>query len=161
MDRFLSGFADKCLKSLRLDSNVCYLCRGDMSCLLSRLSAYLLKAQQSRHFDNNILHFAPQTWYCDFFDKYEIIKYRKGPEGSVYMADQLDSIFQRVGIPKAIREKIHSEVRVGRDYHSTHDSEERKQAEQTLMSNKTMLLMLTRLYYYDFIVFDFPLPILD
>ncbi|VDL83669.1 unnamed protein product [Nippostrongylus brasiliensis] len=27
------------------------------------------------------------------------------------MADQLDSIFQRVGIPKAIREKIHSEVR--------------------------------------------------
>ncbi|VDL79757.1 unnamed protein product [Nippostrongylus brasiliensis] len=63
VDRFLSGFADKCLK------------------------------------------------YCDFFDNYEIIKYRKGPEGSTYMADQLDSIFQRVGIPKAIREKIHSEVR--------------------------------------------------
>ncbi|WKY08132.1 hypothetical protein Q1695_007546 [Nippostrongylus brasiliensis] len=132
-----------------------------MGCVLSKLSSYLRKAMHSRHFDNNILHFAPQTWYCDFFDNFEIFKYRNGPEGSAYMADQLDSIFERAGIPKTIREKIHSEVRVGRSYHSTHGSEERKQAEQTLMSNKTMLKMLTKLYYYDFIVFDFPLPILD
>ncbi|EPB80683.1 hypothetical protein ANCCEY_00251 [Ancylostoma ceylanicum] len=47
-----------------------------------------------------------------------------------------------------------------RTVHVTADSEDRIKAEQTLLSNRTLLTILTQIYYYDFIVFDFKLPVI-
>ncbi|RCN38040.1 hypothetical protein ANCCAN_16071 [Ancylostoma caninum] len=67
IDRFLSGFVDKCIK----------------------------------------------YGYCNFtdhFDEYIIVRYRKGPHGVSQVADELDSIFLRAGIPYDIRKEIHEQL---------------------------------------------------
>lgn len=48
---------------------------------------------------------------------------------------------------------------VGRTYHSTSGTMEAKRAYDTLMNNETLLTIVTQMYYYDYIVFNFTLPL--
>ncbi|GMT35191.1 hypothetical protein PFISCL1PPCAC_26488, partial [Pristionchus fissidentatus] len=73
LERFISGYVDKCLKETRnkLGGKHCYGCgRGDIMCFVNeqykRVLLYSmgeLKAGQRSYYDT---HFFPQNWYCGF-----------------------------------------------------------------------------------------------
>ncbi|KAK5965004.1 hypothetical protein GCK32_008257, partial [Trichostrongylus colubriformis] len=165
IDRFLSGFADKCIRLARREPSMCYSCNGNMECFVSALAKQMdefYSKGTTRH-SYELYHFAPQTWYCDFashLEKYIILKYESGAQGIARMANKFDSIFRRAGVPKIIRKEIHKELLVERNNHSTVGTAERRQAEEILMSNLALLTRVTQIFYYDFIVFGFELPIL-
>ncbi|WKY09859.1 hypothetical protein Q1695_002314 [Nippostrongylus brasiliensis] len=168
ISRFLSGFVDKCIREARREPTRCYSCMGDMSCFVSKLASEMMAALISGRTNTpgssyELGHFSPQTWYCNFknrLDDYIIIKYKGGADGAQETAKNFNDIFKRAKVPKKLRKEIRSEMLVGKTKHSTFGSSERESARQTLMSNKTLLTQVTELYYYDFIVFDFQLPIL-
>ncbi|WKY07515.1 hypothetical protein Q1695_007183 [Nippostrongylus brasiliensis] len=162
IDRFLSGFVNKCIVDARLNPNECFACKGNMSCFVDRLTQHL----HSVHNDNlgntyQASHFGPQTWHCRFnetIDQLKVIKYRGGKEGAAYLAGEFNRIFREAGVPEHIRHEISKEMLAGKTVHTTYGSEDRREAERTLMGNITLLTEVVRLYYYDFVLFDYELP---
>ncbi|KAK6052092.1 hypothetical protein COOONC_10403 [Cooperia oncophora] len=149
LDRFLSGFADKCLREALRQPFRCYSCNGDMGCFVSALADDMDKMYKrgTYEYSYELHHFAPQTWYCDFnnhLEEFIIIKYETGRQGILNMAYKFDSIFLWLEFPKKFGKK----------------SAKNYLAEQTLMGNSTLLAQVTRMFYYDFIVLGFDLPIL-
>ncbi|WKY07525.1 hypothetical protein Q1695_007189 [Nippostrongylus brasiliensis] len=162
IEKFLSGFVEKCINLVRRNPTMCYSCKGEMSCFVRQLTKHLRQAHEKKEDKSYVgMHFAPQSWLCRFNDTIEhfrIIKYRAGKEGAAYLATEFNRVFREAGVPENLRNEINREMLVGRSYHSTHGSDARRKAERTLMSNITLLTEVVRLYYYDFILFDFELP---
>ncbi|EYC05368.1 hypothetical protein Y032_0082g1540 [Ancylostoma ceylanicum] len=99
--------------------------------------------------------------YCNFkenFNDFIIIKYESGHRGIRNVASQFDDIFTLAGVPSHHRAVIRKEMLVGRTIHSTSGTTLRRHVEMLLYSNRTLLQMITQLYYYDFIVFGFKFP---
>ncbi|WKY07516.1 hypothetical protein Q1695_007184 [Nippostrongylus brasiliensis] len=162
IDRFLSGFVNKCIIEGRTYVTTCFECKGDMSCFVQQLTIHLRQIYEMKENRTYMgVHFAPQSWYCHFnksIDHLRIIKYSSGREGAVYLAAVFDNILREAGVPKCFRNEIRKEMLVGHTQHSTYGGEERRKAELTLMSNVTLLAEVVRLYYYDFVLFDFDIP---
>ncbi|KAL6733791.1 hypothetical protein Aduo_004408 [Ancylostoma duodenale] len=165
VDRFISGYVDKCLKEHAQRNNTCYKCRHDLRCFIRNLHASLRNVL--KHNGGNFYydrHFAPQTWYCDFRDhllNYTIIKYASGKEGYLKMATDFDTLFEKAGVPSHEREVVRSELLKGSTHHSTHGSQEALDVRDLLLSNEDMLAKIIEIYYHDFIEFDFPFPVLS
>ncbi|WKY07527.1 hypothetical protein Q1695_007190 [Nippostrongylus brasiliensis] len=162
IERFLSGFVDKCINAVRYNASLCFSCKSDMNCITHRLMKHLRKIYEKKE-GITIMgrHFAPQSWFCRFndtIDQSKIIKYRGGKQGAAYLATEFNRVFREAGVPENLRNEIHKEMLVGRTLHSTHGSEDRRKAERTLMGNITLLTEVVRLYYYDFVLFDYELP---
>ncbi|WKY05874.1 hypothetical protein Q1695_006242 [Nippostrongylus brasiliensis] len=206
LERFLSGFVDKCLHEKQ-----CYSCNGDMGCFVSKLTTSLFRyyRDENSSSDFHLDHFAPQNclfghpfvmsaqsmmgfsispndtrWitndtivymvkaeqrgkstrpptHCNFrysLNDFRIIKYESGREGAVKLAKEFRTIFRKAGVPTEMRNIIYNEMSIGRSHHSTYGLEERQTAEQTLMSNFTLLTSVLRLFYYDYVIFGFKLP---
>ncbi|KAL6741696.1 hypothetical protein Aduo_014925 [Ancylostoma duodenale] len=165
IDRFLSGFVDKCINEVGKEKMRCFGCNGDMSCFVPKLYNVMLVWQytKSTKYQYELAHFAPQTWYCNFkdhFDDYIIVRYKKGSYGVSQVADELDSIFSRAGVPYDIRKEIHKQLLVGKTQHKTSGTSARSRARKALFDNVRLLTLVTYMYYYDFIVFGFSLPVL-
>ncbi|EYC30948.1 hypothetical protein Y032_0004g1869 [Ancylostoma ceylanicum] len=165
ISRFLSGYTHICINVGRVEKDICFGCQQNMGCFLESLYSLMVTVQLSidRGHDMVLTHFAPQTWYCNFkenLSNYNIIRYEEGENRTKKYSDDVDVIFQKAGVPEYIREEIQKEIRDERTVHVTADSEDRIKAEQTLLSNRTLLTILTQIYYYDFIVFDFKLPVI-
>ncbi|RCN35085.1 hypothetical protein ANCCAN_19067 [Ancylostoma caninum] len=63
IDRFLSGYVDKCVREASRDYR-CYGCNEDLNCFVEKLYEYLWSAYStnSTEYDFDLAHFAPQTW---------------------------------------------------------------------------------------------------
>ncbi|WKY07523.1 hypothetical protein Q1695_007188 [Nippostrongylus brasiliensis] len=162
IEKFLSGFVQRCISLVRRIPTICYSCKGDMVCFVHQLTKYLREVHEKKEGKSAVgMHFAPQSWFCRFndtIDQFRIIKYRGGTEGAAYLATEFNRVFRDAGVPENLRNVINKEMLVGRSHHSTHGSEDRRKAERTLMSNFTLLTEVVRLYYYDFVLFDYELP---
>ncbi|KAL6741695.1 hypothetical protein Aduo_014924 [Ancylostoma duodenale] len=165
IERFLSGFIDKCINEAKEAEARCYGCKGDMECVLRGLHAALVNASTTNYTEYNyeMAHFAPQTWYCNFKDHlnhYVILKFKEGSEGASALAKELEAIYRQAGAPDDLRQEIYAQLLVGGTLHSTSGTAARVEARNTLMNNKSLLLRVVQIYYYDFVVFKFPQPIL-
>ncbi|KAK6756193.1 hypothetical protein RB195_014534 [Necator americanus] len=163
VQRFLSGFVDKCVNEGTNQS--CFGCVRDMGCFLEKLHSLIWKVQ--KHDDDGhsfeLIHFSPQTWFCNFKEhlhKYNILRYVDDKNRVNKFTEGLLSIFRKAGVPKDIRDEIREELLIGKTVHTTAGSDDRMKAEKTLLSNSTLLTLLSRIYYYDFVVFDFKLPVI-
>ncbi|EYC09499.1 hypothetical protein Y032_0060g3153 [Ancylostoma ceylanicum] len=165
VERFISGYVDKCLKEHSRRNNTCYKCRRDLRCFVNRLHASLQNvlnhSKENFYYDR---HFAPQTWYCDFRDhlrNYTIIKYASGKEGYLKMATDFDMLFERAGVPLHEREAVRSELLKGSTHHTTRGSQAALYVRDLLLSNEDVLAKVIEIYYHDFVEFDFPFPALS
>ncbi|EYB98396.1 hypothetical protein Y032_0131g1599 [Ancylostoma ceylanicum] len=165
IERFLSGFLDKCIFENDYDgdtSDICYGCVDDIHCFVDELYRRLQerKKENKREYYHS-RHFAPQTWYCDFQNylaNYTIVKYAKGKKGNARLAEQFDSIFKRAYVPDTLREVIRNELLKGSTSHSTHSSEESRRLKEAFFSDPSLVRKVVQIYFYDFIVFHFPFP---
>ncbi|EYB90906.1 hypothetical protein Y032_0212g2229 [Ancylostoma ceylanicum] len=165
-DRLISGYVDKCMKEAFYTKNSCYNCTGNFSCFVRNLHMSLQKRFALEHIKGsfyNDRHFAPQTWYCDFrnhLHDYAIIKYSPGKEDPETAA-AIDELFEEAGVPSHERETIGRELPKGPTLHSTRGTGEVLRIREQLLSNEDLLKKVIEIYYHDFVVFDFPFPVLS
>ncbi|EYC26386.1 hypothetical protein Y032_0010g1126 [Ancylostoma ceylanicum] len=165
IERFLSGFIDKCINEAKKVEERCFGCKGDMECFVQKLYSAMVNVPttNSTEYDYEVAHFAPQTWYCNFKDHlhhYVILKFKEGAEGASALAKEHETIYRQAGVPDNLLKEIYAQLLVGGTRHSTSGTAARVDARNTLMDNKSLLLRVTQMYYYDFVVFNFSLPIL-
>ncbi|PAV76664.1 hypothetical protein WR25_25559 [Diploscapter pachys] len=106
VDRFLSGFSDKCSRITNgtLRAGDCYQCNKSMECVLETLHVRSKlyfngnlngHVESQRGISNIDRHLLPQSWSCDFahhLDDYKIIKYET--EDSTNVLNELFEIFK-------------------------------------------------------------------
>ncbi|KHJ96997.1 hypothetical protein OESDEN_03030, partial [Oesophagostomum dentatum] len=156
--RCISRFSEK-----ETEKSRCFGCNGNMGCFIKKLYTLLALTEKNKslEYDYEVAHFAPQTWYCNFknsFDNYIIIMYEEGD--NVKLAGMLDNVFKRAGVSGELRTVISEELLVGGTPHKTAGSVHRYQARRTLFEDKELLTLVVQMYYYDFVVFDYSLPVL-
>ncbi|XGW12330.1 hypothetical protein V3C99_013215, partial [Haemonchus contortus] len=165
IDRFLSGYVDKCHKTVFYYSaeERCFGCKYDMRCFVEKMYKTLLgyydgSIKKSRMVKYYVRHFAPQTWYCEF-DKhksdYILINYHTGINGTRKIADDFEKVYEQAQVPANYRATIHSEMLKGTTKHSTVKDPFRKVAEKRVLSDDYVMGLLMRMYFYDFIEFGF------
>uniref|UniRef100_A0AC35U411 Sulfotransfer_1 domain-containing protein n=1 Tax=Rhabditophanes sp. KR3021 TaxID=114890 RepID=A0AC35U411_9BILA len=165
IDRFLSAYTDKCFRERELLGRYeqCYGCGYDMECFIDETyKRALMYAAGTRPTPVNMedYHFLPQNWKCFFgleMEKYTFFDYTD----KLKMYDKLDAFYKASGVGMKVREKIQRDLRTSFTLHKTSNSEARKIFENQLRNNRKLMAKLINLYYYDFIYFNYSVPILD
>ncbi|KAI6242489.1 hypothetical protein M3Y99_00215000 [Aphelenchoides fujianensis] len=162
LDRFLSGFVDKCLRKPR-GKYFCNGCRSNMTCFLEReykrIQSQLRTGKLTHDFDDR--HFYPQNWRCDFrwhFKHYRLLHYRSQPNATDDFLAQLLPLLQKQGVPEESLQFIRDQLKSGRTVHSTIDSAARQFFERRLRSSPYLMEHVIRLFYEDFRLFNYEIP---
>ncbi|CAJ0588836.1 unnamed protein product [Cylicocyclus nassatus] len=117
MQRFLSGFVDKCIRVAELEKKLCLKCNGNLICFIEKLYSYLNdvhainKAFKGYNYD--LAHFAPQNWYCDFYNHFEdyiIIRQGENREEIMEHTQKLEMILRSANVPDRYRKEINREL---------------------------------------------------
>ncbi|XGW10054.1 hypothetical protein V3C99_011935 [Haemonchus contortus] len=143
----------------------CFCCGGNMTCFVSRLKHHLLEYNRVRQVRSKtdfyyMRHFAPLTWYCNFgstLNATHIIRF--DTKKRIQLAKTFNKVLQTAGVPISERNYIRREMLKRLPAHATSTSEEREIVRDVLFSNKKTLEIFAVIYYYDFVVFGYHLPI--
>ncbi|CAD5222149.1 unnamed protein product [Bursaphelenchus xylophilus] len=164
IERFISGFTDKCLieKIYKKRRGTCNNCEGNVTCFIEkeyeRMTRFAV-GEGVASFDDQ--HFFPQNWRCQFathFSKYNILKYSKAKDGTQQFFNELFDYFRGHNVTDQQIRFIQRQVNSGRTRHSTADKIISMKLEQEVRSSPYLMQMLVKMYYYDFLIFGYPLP---
>uniref|UniRef100_A0AAF5DCP0 Sulfotransferase domain-containing protein n=1 Tax=Strongyloides stercoralis TaxID=6248 RepID=A0AAF5DCP0_STRER len=166
IDRFLSGFLDKCVRE-RINSknkvSQCHGCGYDIECFINEIyrrakifhdTGFLFPKTMEDY------HFMPQSWKCHMNEekeKYTIFYYTNKTK----LYSDLDAYYKKIGISKYLRDKIQHDLRNNYTEHKTFDSPLRGMFENYLKGDKDLMKKLVNLYYTDYIMFNFSFPKID
>uniref|UniRef100_A0A0K0F261 Carbohydrate sulfotransferase n=1 Tax=Strongyloides venezuelensis TaxID=75913 RepID=A0A0K0F261_STRVS len=166
IDRFLSGFVDKCFRERIKDNDkkkICFGCGYDIECFINEIyrRAKIFHDKGELHpYIMEDFHFMPQSWKCylnEEKEKYTIFYYTNKTK----LYRDLDDYYKNVGVPSYLREKIQHDLKSNFTKHKTFDSPIRTSFENFLRNDKELTKKLVNLYYTDYIMFNFTIPKLD
>ncbi|EFO84742.1 hypothetical protein CRE_03825 [Caenorhabditis remanei] len=159
IDRFVSGFTDKCLreKVWKKYKQRCAQCKTNLTCFVDKMYDRMFKFAKSPYkgidFDDS--HFFPQSWRCEFSS--HLVKYQILQLDGANFPDQLLGLLEEKGLDeegiKFINGSLHH-----RTPHSTMDSVERATVEETVLNSPYLLRKIIQMYYFDFLLFGYRLP---
>ncbi|CEF66474.1 Sulfotransferase family-containing protein [Strongyloides ratti] len=165
IERFISGFVHFCVKQPKETKSKgdCYGCHDDMVCFVERLYDDVQMTVATNKWANLHLmnHFYPQSWMCQFseyYNKYKIIKYSSEKEATKIFYKNMIDYLKDINIPENKIEFIRKQFLIKKVPHSTIDSKERSIYMKKLEESDYIKDILTRIYYSDFIMFNFELP---
>ncbi|KAI6182723.1 hypothetical protein M3Y97_00411500 [Aphelenchoides bicaudatus] len=165
IDRFLSGFIDKCIRKPS-KTGYCNNCKANMTCFVmteyDRLMKQVKSKKLARTFED--MHFFPQAWRCNFekqLEKYHLLYYTSHSTLLKDFVGQLNTVFEQQGVPHASLEYISDQLHNGRTIHSTVSSGARQFLEQRLKSSSFLTEFVVRMLYADFKAFDYEVPSLN
>uniref|UniRef100_A0A0K0EBV8 Sulfotransferase domain-containing protein n=1 Tax=Strongyloides stercoralis TaxID=6248 RepID=A0A0K0EBV8_STRER len=165
ISRFISGFVQLCVLNIGLPLNhpYCFGCGNNMHCFLSHLYNDIRKVGSGKKKPVYFIkyHFYPQTWQCQYNlykDKYTVIKYDSIDKKNFYSKylDELESC----NIPKDKIKFIRKNIFTSKISHSTFDKTETKNYVRTLYKSPKLLKLISKIFYDDYLEFDFSLPII-
>ncbi|CAJ0588077.1 unnamed protein product [Cylicocyclus nassatus] len=123
--RFLSGYADKCLRRSTTAEKLerfCLKCK-DIHCFVKELYNFLNLFYAKNFvqplptlftdYDYVAVHFAPQNWYCNFdkyIDDYNILRQGENREGIMKYAQEFKTILTKANVPDEYAEEIHRQL---------------------------------------------------
>ncbi|KAI1712749.1 sulfotransferase family domain-containing protein [Ditylenchus destructor] len=158
IDRFLSGFVDKCVRKPIGDCNGCH---ANMTCFIIREYIRMKREAQKdgmqRSFEDR--HFFPQNWRCNFnkfLSNYTLIRYGKDMESS--LLDQISSILLEQNVTLKDVEFVRKEVGSFKTIHTTSDSDARNFFEKRLRNSPFLMEYVVRMFYHDFRIFNYTIP---
>ncbi|CAJ0950996.1 unnamed protein product, partial [Mesorhabditis belari] len=159
-ERFLSGFINKCIGDANRE-NPCYNCDKNITCVLERQYESLQQIAQGKKFWHTVedSHFAPQSWHCEMrnnYQNYTFIQYNSA--NTEEMINGLMNRFEELDVPLNVTANIANQVLSGRTFHATYKSKHRKRYEDEIRSSPYLRKLLTQMFFYDYILFQFPLP---
>ncbi|CAJ0956312.1 unnamed protein product, partial [Mesorhabditis belari] len=161
MERFVSGFINKCINEKR--KTMCYGCGDDMLCLMKAVYQKLQlvsngKKNPARDVEES--HFMPQSWSCQLkenFNDYRIFKF--SPSRTKEMLYEILDEFEGHGVPRNETDWIKDQVLSGKKtFHATYENPKRKELVDKINNSKDLKEWLIQLYFYDYILFQYPLP---
>ncbi|RCN45842.1 hypothetical protein ANCCAN_08139, partial [Ancylostoma caninum] len=202
VDRFVSGFVDKCLRhfcrisgskfgrsshfvAMDAERSATISQKSEqffqnLTCFMekeyNRMMKLAAEFRKSGNFDDD--HFFPQSWRCEFSSRlhdYYILKFDTfDPSGFI---DDLCIILRQSNVSEptidfiskfskyfnhnlwnAKRFPSETSVTSGRTTHSTKDLKERRETKEKILSSRYLTDLLIKMYYYDFVLFGFPIP---
>ncbi|PAV83521.1 hypothetical protein WR25_19883 [Diploscapter pachys] len=161
VDRFLSGFVDKCIRKPREALDYCNGCGANMTCFIIQEYERMKKQVEQNNFYRSFedRHFFPQNWRCNldgFYDRYNFIRYSSDP--SLTLMEDLFQVFREQKVPDQNIEFIRDQLTRDRTIHSTIHSEARMFMENRLRSSPFLMEYIVRMFYQDFILFNYTLP---
>lgn len=74
------------------------------------------------------------------------------------MLEKLDAVLKQSSVPETSRKRIFDEIRSAKTNHTTAATAERARYESILRSDRALMRILLRTYYYDYVLFDFVFP---
>ncbi|CAJ0588761.1 unnamed protein product [Cylicocyclus nassatus] len=117
VQRFLSGFVDKCICEAEEVKKLCLKCNDNLICFIEKLYSYLNDVYASnktlKGYNYDLAHFAPQNWYCNFynhFDDYIIIRQGENREEIMEHAQKLEMILRSANVPDRYRKEINRQL---------------------------------------------------
>uniref|UniRef100_A0A7E4VI19 Carbohydrate sulfotransferase n=1 Tax=Panagrellus redivivus TaxID=6233 RepID=A0A7E4VI19_PANRE len=164
VDKFLSGFVDKCVRKTRTET-YCNNCQSNLTCFVLTEYDRIMNSSYGRvshTFEDK--HFFPQNWHCHFeseLERYQLIRYSNNPLHKESFIDNLVTALKDSNVPESSLAYIKEQLVGGRTYHVTADSEARAFYEKRLMSSPFLLEYVFRMYYWDYRLFGFELPIIN
>uniref|UniRef100_A0A0K0EBL2 Sulfotransfer_1 domain-containing protein n=1 Tax=Strongyloides stercoralis TaxID=6248 RepID=A0A0K0EBL2_STRER len=160
--RFISGFVQICVLKIGLQPfhPYCFGCQNNIECFLQSLffdiQAVLNNFKQPDPFIK--YHFYPQTWQCDYQflkNNYKIIKYN---DNMTMFYNNYLNVLRRNSVSKKDLSFINRIFKTKNVRHSTFDKKEIILYKEKVMNDRYILTLLSRIFYYDFIEFNFDLP---
>uniref|UniRef100_A0A0N4Z5Z9 Sulfotransfer_1 domain-containing protein n=1 Tax=Parastrongyloides trichosuri TaxID=131310 RepID=A0A0N4Z5Z9_PARTI len=165
ISRFVSGFVQLCVLNIGLPVNhpYCFGCGKNMQCFLTRLYQDIRNVVIGK---KNVVyfikyHFYPQTWQCQYNlykDKYTIIHYDYDEKKKFY-SKYLQELEEN-SVPKENISFIKKMLLTTKISHSTNDKIETKKYKRTVYKTPRLLTLISKIYYDDFMEFNFPLPVI-
>uniref|UniRef100_A0A0N5C142 Sulfotransfer_1 domain-containing protein n=1 Tax=Strongyloides papillosus TaxID=174720 RepID=A0A0N5C142_STREA len=168
IERFISGFVDKCLIAkdfIKIDPTYCYGCKTNLKCFVNRfykrIKEQILfpKRKHTDTFDDT--HFYPQTWHCQlniYRQYYTIIKYGTTTESSKIFYKEFFELLKSKKIPQKQINFIKNGTINKHTPHSTSNKKITSRITNVIKNSPQILEKLIRIFYYDFIEFDYPIP---
>uniref|UniRef100_A0A0N4ZRN5 Sulfotransfer_1 domain-containing protein n=1 Tax=Parastrongyloides trichosuri TaxID=131310 RepID=A0A0N4ZRN5_PARTI len=166
-ERFISAFVDKCVvsKEWLVKKDRCYGCKSNITCVLERMykkmkekTTYPGKTFEVTYDD---VHFFPQSWHCEFkkrMSSYIIIKYGSEPKVLKNFYIQFFKFLKERGISRKKIQYIRKYTEKKRTRHATYNLWVRKYFDRKVQKNKHLMELMYRMFYYDYVAFNFPLP---
>ncbi|WKY07235.1 hypothetical protein Q1695_007010 [Nippostrongylus brasiliensis] len=156
-DRFLSGFLHVCRDSVTGHRD-CEGCFGDMKCVLRKAFEYSQRFLVDKNVDSHLFwHVSPQNWHCEFRDNLESFKLvQYSPSRRDKVAEDLSELLREGKVNDSDIDVIISQVSNGTTAHAT--NHRRNDQFSNEMQNEEIKRLLVKVYFWDYILFNFPLP---
>uniref|UniRef100_A0A0K0F668 Carbohydrate sulfotransferase n=1 Tax=Strongyloides venezuelensis TaxID=75913 RepID=A0A0K0F668_STRVS len=164
IERFISGFTHICVhgKNYSLSKKTCFNCNENVECFITKLydEIFLILNGRKKFAEYHLRHhFFPQSWHCQYITYkkyYKVLKYTNDNLEKFY--DELMVLLKGQNIPEDKLKFISYELKNNKSIHKTQGSNEQLIVSRNLYSNTSLIDLLTRIYYEDFINFHFSLP---
>uniref|UniRef100_A0A7E4VDF3 Carbohydrate sulfotransferase n=1 Tax=Panagrellus redivivus TaxID=6233 RepID=A0A7E4VDF3_PANRE len=162
IERFVSGFVDKCvIEQVWIENGkLCNMCRKNITCFAERQYKRMVihsNGGKLNNFDDR--HFFPQSWRCDFsahFRRFTFLQYKN--EHTEPFLQTLYTHLESRNVSNSTIEIINKQLHDGKTRHATVGLSERDIYERQVRSDPYILQYIIWMYYYDFVLFGFPLP---
>ncbi|EGT40749.1 hypothetical protein CAEBREN_22727 [Caenorhabditis brenneri] len=164
VERFLSGFVDKCIHEARNKDERCYGCDRDMVCVLQEQYKrfQLIVDAKLTSFSYEDRHFAPMSWFCDFdtetIKNYRFLYFGETEQQQGQTINELMDVLNQHGVENQTITHIFDELSANRTKHSTSGSAIRKKVGEEMRRNKVAMRLLYLLYENDYRVFNLKSP---
>ncbi|ULU14235.1 hypothetical protein L3Y34_016630 [Caenorhabditis briggsae] len=159
-ERFVSGFVDKCYRKPVIQK-YCNGCSRNLTCFmeteLARMWGQIERGSFQKTYEDR--HFFPQSWRCNlhqYFQNFTFIPYSSSHNFSI--TSKLFPIFREHSVPESSLTYIQTALSSGRTAHSTVDSKATSFIEKRLRSSPYLMELLVKMFYHDFVLFNFTLP---
>ncbi|EYC14430.1 hypothetical protein Y032_0040g198 [Ancylostoma ceylanicum] len=140
--------------------NDCEGCVGDVKCALKKT------LEQSQQFANGDLsaqsyllwHLGPQNWHCDLqhnIEKFKLIQY--SPKKEEKLAADLLYVLEEGGVERSNIDLIIAQVSNGTTLHATNHLV-RKKFYEMQMNDAQVHELLVKIFFWDYVIFKYPLP---
>ncbi|CAJ0573998.1 unnamed protein product, partial [Mesorhabditis spiculigera] len=118
LERFMSGFIDKCIMKGTVPELVhryCYGCNGSLPCFLGRLytsAQSYARTEHWRYIGTEGMHFFPQNWYCNFlaFPQMKVIPFLNGAIGLSRLRTEFLDFLQHANVEERQLNYIETEL---------------------------------------------------
>uniref|UniRef100_A0A0K0F4G7 Sulfotransferase family-containing protein n=1 Tax=Strongyloides venezuelensis TaxID=75913 RepID=A0A0K0F4G7_STRVS len=161
IDRFISAFTHLCAKKDNKNRKKdCFNCNSNLKCFLERLYIDILRVKRKKKLVNNRVknHFYPQTALCDYTGRNQFIRYLNFSTTKEIFYNSFIKELKDSNIPENDMFFIEKEIKERILKHTTTGTKLRETQREKLFNDPYLLDLATKIYYQDFVAFNYPLP---
>ncbi|KAI6224017.1 hypothetical protein M3Y95_00838300 [Aphelenchoides besseyi] len=162
LDRFLSAFTHLCLVGREKGClHLCYDCGSNMTCFLDRLYLQLKNIATNENATTHLIdnHLQPQSWFCELdthFTNFTFLLYDS--DSRKFYDNSLKPFLKSQNVSADALDFIGRSLTSARAQHSTTNFELKPFLKERILRSSYLLEMFLRIYYHDYLMFNFTLP---